>query len=438
MKPRHSSDGSRRFLGSSPNSKGWTKRAVHFDGSPDSWTEDSTLNEPSSPTSYLNQAPKSKKSRLSQSLSDHAGNIGQRFYTTFGNPTIVHRPNLRNKPTVPFINTAPEIASLCLHEQGPAVNGNSPASSYTVSGYTTSQSPVSKASTAPTSLFSDINSANSQRSLDIRHLVQTKTASFHSCVEESLLPSIDESSPRLLTFPIQESTADVMPSVVTVEKVAAAKIYLETYFNTLYSQPASPRSLRRKHFEQKLLEVPMSDDDRQMARETWFQAESDYLRQLRTLRASSLARHEAKGVHAAGYEVVRVLGKGSFGIVRLVTEKVQDKVSHLDGCPILHVTEPKPTFPTNSPSRRLDPPDVRQVYAMKVIRKSEMLRNCQEGHLRAERDFLVASEGSQWVVPLLAAFQDNTNLYLVMEYMIGGDFLGLLLREDVLDENIAK
>jgi protein-serine/threonine kinase len=78
------------------------------------------------------------------------------------------------------------------------------------------------------------------------------------------------------------------------------------------------------------------------------------------------------------------------------------------------------------------------VYAMKVIRKSDMLRNSQEGHLRAERDFLVASENSKWVVPLIASFQDNNNLYLVMEYMVGGDFLGLLLREDVLDESVAK
>jgi serine/threonine protein kinase len=67
-----------------------------------------------------------------------------------------------------------------------------------------------------------------------------------------------------------------------------------------------------------------------------------------------------------------------------------------------------------------------------------MLRNSQEGHLRAERDFLVASENSRWVVPLISAFQDNNNLYLVMEYMMGGDFLGLLLREDILDENVAK
>ena len=38
----------------------------------------------------------------------------------------------------------------------------------------------------------------------------------------------------------------------------------------------------------------------------------------------------------------------------------------------------------------------KEIYAMKVIRKSDMLRNSQEGHLRAERDFLVAAEGSRW------------------------------------------
>ena len=90
---------------------------------------------------------------------------------------------------------------------------------------------------------------------------------------------------------------------------------------------------------------------------------------------------------------------------------------------------------------------------MKVIRKSDMLRNSQEGHLRAERDFLVASEGSRWyallsccdeitnmsrVVPLIASFQDLNNLYLVMDYMPGGDFLGLLIRDNVLNEPVAK
>ena len=119
------------------------------------------------------------------------------------------------------------------------------------------------------------------------------------------------------------------------------------------------------------------------------------------------------------------IGKGSFGVVRLVTESAGTPaaVSDVDG-----------TAKTNIPTGRPLP----DVFAMKVIRKSEMLRACQEGHLRAERDFLVAAEDSRWTVPLIASFQDNTNLYLVMEYMIGGDFLGLLLREDVLDEQVAR
>ena len=41
-------------------------------------------------------------------------------------------------------------------------------------------------------------------------------------------------------------------------------------------------------------------------------------------------------------------------------------------------------------------------------------------------------------MPLIASFQDNRNLYLVMEYMVGGDSLALLLREDILDEGVAQ
>jgi serine/threonine protein kinase len=143
-----------------------------------------------------------------------------------------------------------------------------------------------------------------------------------------------------------------------------------------------------------------------------------------------------KGVHISNYDIVRVLGKGSFGVVRLVREKSDNcgslrgsscSIGYLDGSLTPKDDRPSPTI------RRQ-----KQVFAMKVIRKSDMLRNSQEGHLRAERDFLVASENSQWVVPLISAFQDNNNLYLVMEYMLGGDFLGLLLREDILDENVAK
>lgn len=154
------------------------------------------------------------------------------------------------------------------------------------------------------------------------------------------------------------------------------------------------------------------------------------------MKSNTVARQTMKGVHVSNYDIIRVLGKGSFGVVRLVREKSEyceslhgssSSTKYLDGS--LTPKEESPSSPCRRP---------KQVFAMKVIRKSDMLRNSQEGHLRAERDFLVASENSRWVVPLIAAFQDNNNLYLVMEYMMGGDFLGLLLREDILDENVAK
>ena len=169
---------------------------------------------------------------------------------------------------------------------------------------------------------------------------------------------------------------------------------------------------------------------------------------MRCLNASSGTRHRIKGISIAGFDVIRVLGRGSFGVVRLVTEHASSTTNPTDRKD--SSTSASSTSTTISPTSLVNSASgtanrslptgkpLADVFAMKVIRKSEMLRACQEGHLRAERDFLVAAEGSRWVVPLIASFQDNTNLYLVMEYMIGGDFLGLLLREDVLDESVAR
>jgi protein-serine/threonine kinase len=42
------------------------------------------------------------------------------------------------------------------------------------------------------------------------------------------------------------------------------------------------------------------------------------------------------------------------------------------------------------------------------------------------------------VVPLIASFQDANNLYLIMDYMPGGDFLGLLIRDNILSEAVTK
>jgi len=296
-----------------------------------------------------------------------------------------------------------------------------------------SSNPPLSQSTAPTSVVS----SGAPLSAETTHRGNLESANAHTNGSPTYEPAGEPQTSRWLVFPRQDAPRLAQPSVKTIENAAAAKVFFESHFNQLLGAKSTPRSMRRRNMERKLFAMALPNDQRQQQRKAWYIGESYHLRQSRVLKSKSLVRQNIKGVHVSNYDIVRVLGKGSFGVVRLVREKSEPhsnsassesyRIDHVDGASI-HGIEPP-----SSPNRK-----TKQVFAMKVIRKSDMLRNSQEGHLRAERDFLVASENARWVVPLMAAFQDNNNLYLVMEYMVGGDFLGLLLREDILDENVAK
>ncbi|OXV11481.1 hypothetical protein Egran_00756 [Elaphomyces granulatus] len=249
-------------------------------------------------------------------------------------------------------------------------------------------------------------------------------------------------------FPIIPS-----PSIITVEAAATAKIFFETYFNSIFSG-TDPRSQRLRELEERLYSLPVTSEERLRARTSWISQESEYLRQSRVLKTRSNSARPRETASIAGYEIIRILGKGSFGVVRLVREKKESEESSpatLDGGVSLLGAELsrikvgnvsgilRPTVNGTRLNRRADLSKMKkEVFAMKVIRKSDMLRNSQEGHLRAERDFLVASEKSRWIVPLIASFQDTNNLYLVMDYMVGGDFLGLLIRKNILSEDVTR
>ncbi len=81
---------------------------------------------------------------------------------------------------------------------------------------------------------------------------------------------------------------------------------------------------------------------------------------------------------------------------------------------------------------------------------SSMLRKSQEGHVKAEKDLLAAAASQalpltsgdpgrpSWIVQLHYAFQDVDHLYLVLEYMGGGDLLNLLVDRDIFPEPMAK
>ncbi|XP_076014022.1 serine/threonine-protein kinase greatwall isoform X2 [Genypterus blacodes] len=66
-----------------------------------------------------------------------------------------------------------------------------------------------------------------------------------------------------------------------------------------------------------------------------------------------------------------------------------------------------------------------RLYAIKVMKKADMVDKNMTGQMKAERDALALSK-SPFVVHLFYSLQTVTKIYLVMEYLIGGDVKSLL------------
>ena len=381
--------------------------------------------------------------RHSKSSPGLSQRLSHKLSTALIHPTIVHRPNLKSRPSVKSI----QLEAVLALTASPTVNLSQPNSSDPSTPPTSGSgntAPQNKQSTGKTSISSDVASA---------HSVKARVPSDLTVAQpKGTLMSRDNNINNKLAQ-INEMDTVMLPSIVTVETTATAKIFLETYFSSLYAKEGDARARRRRELEQSLNSKPLSREERLEELCRWTKSETHYLRRLRVMKACALASTPGKNLSIAGYELVKILGKGSFGVVRLVREKSSrgsdastdesgpsnGDVSGRNKGKTNAIKALKTTMDSHRPSRRRrGKSPKKQVYAMKVIRKAEMLRNSQEGHLRAERDFLVASEGSRWIVPLIASFQDHAHLYLVMEYMVGGDFLGLLIRKQILNEDITR
>ncbi len=80
-----------------------------------------------------------------------------------------------------------------------------------------------------------------------------------------------------------------------------------------------------------------------------------------------------------------------------------------------------------------------RVYAMKILKKVDLLSRREAAFFMEERDALVDSRLSEWITRLYAAFQDEEHLYLVMEYASGGSLRSLMNnRETLLTEEEAR
>ncbi|KIW99070.1 uncharacterized protein Z519_00733 [Cladophialophora bantiana CBS 173.52] len=375
------------------------------------------------PYDSLGTTENGKEISQSQSAPGLQHRISQKFQQAFGNgnSTVVKRADRRSRPSVQTL----------LWES--AMANSTPFSSIPSTLNSGTISPIDRNTSTPPS-------SDPVTPLSIIH---------RGSMDLTDIDRLTFTGEGRLLSPIPEGISSPCLTIKTVEAAATAKMYFELHFNSLF-HGTSPRIIRRRELEKRLRGLHLPADIRGRVRAAWEMAKSENLRQRRVLKNTTNQAKASQGVSVGGFEVISILGKGSFGVVRLVKAKgSQDGLHKPEAKGLDKMLLSAPSRASLKSSSRVlsggllnksgDPTKARkEVYAMKVIRKSDMIRNGQEGHLRAERDFLVAAEGSKWVIPLIAAFQDRKHLYLVMEYCIGGDFLGLLIRKNVLSEEFTK
>ncbi|XP_006887145.1 PREDICTED: serine/threonine-protein kinase greatwall isoform X2 [Elephantulus edwardii] len=77
-----------------------------------------------------------------------------------------------------------------------------------------------------------------------------------------------------------------------------------------------------------------------------------------------------------------------------------------------------------------------KLYAVKVVKKADMINKNMTHQVQAERDALALSK-SPFIVHLYYSLQSANNVYLIMEYLIGGDAKSLLHIYGYFDEEMA-
>ena len=78
-----------------------------------------------------------------------------------------------------------------------------------------------------------------------------------------------------------------------------------------------------------------------------------------------------------------------------------------------------------------------KIVAVKKIKKELLAKKNQIIHVRNEQLFM-SKVKSPWIVELHASFQEDDFLYLIMEFLPGGDFMNLLIEKDKLTEDEAR
>ncbi|KAM0513018.1 hypothetical protein ACHAPE_008223 [Trichoderma viride] len=79
-----------------------------------------------------------------------------------------------------------------------------------------------------------------------------------------------------------------------------------------------------------------------------------------------------------------------------------------------------------------------EVYALKILKKTEVIKLKQIDHVRHERAVLADVAGHPFITNLQASFSDRERLYLVLDYVPGGEIFSYLRKYRRFDEQIAR
>ncbi|KAK3363429.1 kinase-like domain-containing protein [Lasiosphaeria hispida] len=79
-----------------------------------------------------------------------------------------------------------------------------------------------------------------------------------------------------------------------------------------------------------------------------------------------------------------------------------------------------------------------RVYALKILRKTEVIKLKQIDHVRHERRILSDVSGHPFITSFVASFSDHNFLYLLLDYIPGGELFTYLRKYRRFDEDMAR
>ena len=186
-------------------------------------------------------------------------------------------------------------------------------------------------------------------------------------------------------IPLENLLKEKKISQLTYDKVINGKKYIERKYNMIKLQKIEKEIIKEKISK---IELPQEEKNKLIS-------------EIELKQRKKLEKKREK-LTIFNYQSLNIIGRGAFGEI--------------------HVCKNKKT---------------KEIVAIKKIKKELVIKKNQIKNTRDEQDFL-SKINSPWIVKLKASFQEGDYLYLIMEYLIGGDLMNLLIEKEIFNEDEAK